>query len=128
MMWIAGLVASGQTSAGRDATRPDGAYRKEQAKLGQAAYDNKCSECHDGGIMGPELWGSAFSSDWRNKKVRALYDLIAKTMPADNPGTLSETEILNLVAYLLQANGFPPGDGMLDQPAALDAMVFSNDK
>ena len=116
-----------RASVGHGKTVRDGVYSKEQATRGRGTYDGKCSECHDGGSMGPELWGSGFLSRWNNKDVQALYDLIAKSMPADAPGTLSENELLDVVAYVVQANGFPAGDTPLTK-SGLETMMFVAEK
>src|SRR5205085_1867798 len=38
-----------------------------------------------------------------------LFDLIKNTMPQTAPGTLTEGMYLDLLAYILQANGLPAG-------------------
>jgi mono/diheme cytochrome c family protein len=121
-------TALGQASSGNDTTVRDGVYSEAQAKRGQATYVDKCSECHDDGLMGPELWGADFLSDWENKNVGALYTLISTTMPADNPGSLKQNEVLDLVAYVLRANGFPPGDKAIESASALDTIRFAGGK
>jgi len=128
LSWAAAVVAGAQGAVDHGKTVRDGVYSKEQATRGRATYDNKCSECHDGGSMGPELWGSGFLSRWSNKSVHALYDVIAKSMPADAPGTLNENELLDVVAYVVQANGFPAGDTPLTTASGLETMMFVADK
>ena len=60
--------------------------------------------------MGPELWGDPFLAQWENKHVGAFFTRIQTTMPEDEPGSLSENEALDIIAYVLQTNGFPAGD------------------
>jgi cytochrome c len=91
----------------------EGVYTAEQAGRGQNVYVSKCSECHDGGIMGPELWGSDFLNAWDGKNVRSLFDAVKGTMPADAPGSLSERDALDVVAYILQENSQPAGSSPL---------------
>lgn len=102
--------AIGQTG---ERTLRDRVYSDEQASRGKAGYDNQCSNCHDGGGMGPALKGDDFLASWENKTVRSLYSRILTTMPSDAPGTLQEQELLDIIAYLIRANGFPPGDTAL---------------
>ena len=116
---VTALVAWGQ---GRSTL--DGVYSGDQAKRGTATYVDKCSECHDGGNMAPELDGHDFLAEWDNKSLGDLYRQIQTTMPADAPGDLKEHDVLDLIAYVLQANGFPPGDQALDNVSALDAIKF----
>ena len=44
-------------------------------------------------------------------------------MPADDPGSLDDWEYLDTLIYILQLNGFPPGDTDL-MPADLDRILI----
>ena len=94
------------------------------AKRGRAAYDNRCATCHDGGSLGPELWGEAFRTEWATNTVGAFYTRILETMPEDDPGSLSENEVLNIVAYVFQMNEFPPGNKPIESASGLATMKF----
>jgi hypothetical protein len=59
--------------------------------------------------MGPPLAGEAFDAVWAGRSVRALFDS-ATTMPPANPGSLSDDTYANLVAYVLQVNGYAAGE------------------
>ena len=121
---VVAAVASGQTSKGTEATVRDGVYNQEQARRGRTTYDVKCAACHDGGTMGPELWGDAFLAHWENKYVGAFFSRIQTTMPEEAPGSLSENDVLDVVAYVLQTNGFPAGDEAIQSASALATMRF----
>lgn len=125
---IVAAVASGQTPSGTETTVRDGVYNQEQAKRGRTAYDAKCAACHDGGTMGPELWGDPFLTQWENKYVGAFFSRIQTTMPEDAPGSLSDNEVLDIVAYVLQTNGFPAGDKAIQSASALATMKFVRKK
>ena len=49
-------------------------------------------------------------------------------MPEDAPGSLSENEVLDIVAYVLQTNGFPAGDKAIPSANALATMKFVRKK
>jgi S-disulfanyl-L-cysteine oxidoreductase SoxD len=115
-------VAFGQSAT--EKTVRDGVYSEEQAKRGRTTYDDKCASCHDGGSMGPELSGESFLSQWDNKPVASFYTRVAETMPADNPGSLSESQILDIVAFVLRSNGFPAGDKAIDSASSLASIKF----
>jgi len=127
---IAGVMAAGVAAAvagqpaGSDVTVRDKVYSQEQSKRGRASYDGKCASCHDGGTMGPELWGDAFLTQWENKDVGAFFTRIQTTMPEDAPGSLGEKEVLDIIAYVIQTNGFPAGDTEIESKAALATMKF----
>jgi hypothetical protein len=91
----------------------DGVYTGEQAKRGEAAFVEACSNCHgrtlEGADMTPALTGGAFMANWDGLTVGDLFDRIRISMPADRPGSLSRQEDADVVAYILQFNQFPAG-------------------
>ena len=98
--------------AATELTIRDGVYSQQQAAQGQTVYIAKCTLCHGPALQGgvnesPPLRGQRFLSDWDQMPLRALYSRILSTMPKADPGSLSSEETLELVAYLLQQNGFP---------------------
>jgi len=116
------------TSSGVEATVRDGVYSEEQAGWGRTTYDSKCASCHDGGTMGPELWGDPFLAQWENKHVGEFFTRIKTTMPEDAPGSLSEKEILDVIAYVIKTNGFPASDKSLQSESALATIKFVRKK
>ncbi|MYA07773.1 MAG: cytochrome c [Holophagales bacterium] len=92
----------------------DGIFTEAQAKRGRAAYDAQCAECHGeglgGGEMAPGLTGVAFRFRWRGLKVADIYTSVQSTMPPEEPGTLGDQAYIDIVAFLLSANGYPAGD------------------
>ena len=122
--WVVIALVSAQATT----SRSDGAYTAEQAGRGQNVYVSKCSECHDGGIMGPELWGRDFLSEWDGKNVRSLFEAVKGTMPADTPGSLSERDALDVVAYILQENGQPAGSSPLEAGIPLTVTITRGSK
>src|SRR5215204_388012 len=106
---VAGRGMRAQNNTERDATT--GVFSREQAAAGKQLYRDVCSSCHlenlSGDTSAPPMVGDEFMSTWENKPLRALYSRIISTMPVDNPGTLPEKTVVDIVAYLLEANGFP---------------------
>ena len=125
-MLLAGLTVV--LRAGADRTVWSGVYSAEQATSGRAAYTAACASCHQdslaGDTMSPALVGDEFRETWHGKKLRALYSRIISTMPSDNPGSLPEKTVLDMVAYLLEANGFPSGPAALERADDLNAIDF----
>ena len=109
-----------------------GVYTKEQATSGKTLYGNACSSCHQetlgGDTMSPALAGDEFLSNWQNKNLRALYSRIISTMPASDPGSLTEKGVLDIVAYLLEANGFPAGSAPLETANELRTITMARPK
>src|SRR6266404_1083966 len=71
-----------------------GAFTAEQASNGGGVYSQNCAACHgmnmDGSGDAPALVGGSFMLKWRPKMVSELFGDILQTMPANNPGSLSE--------------------------------------
>jgi len=100
----------------------DGVYTKEQAVRGRTAYQQDCLKCHaenlGGGEAAPGLVGDEFLQKWNGKTAGALFELMRKTMPSDDPGGLSSRQYSDMLAYILSANQFPAGQKELDREAA----------
>ena len=106
-------TALGAAAGAQRATVWDGIYTTGQATRGKSTYLATCTGCHTDSATAPALVGKSFVSTWDGQTVRDLYSRLRTTMPADNPGTLSENAALDIVAYLLEANGFPAGEAEL---------------
>lgn len=100
----------------------DGVYTREQANRGKTVYGEECLKCHgenlSGGEAGQALAGEEFLRKWNGKTAGDLFGLIRKTMPSDDPGSLSSREYSDLVAYILSGNEFPAGQKELDRDVA----------
>ena len=53
------------------------------------------------------------ANSWRNRRLYDLYSLISNTMPQDRPGSLTDSQYVNVIAYLLQRNQVPSGPAKL---------------
>jgi hypothetical protein len=82
------------------------------------------------GDLAPALVGEEFIGHWYDAKLSELVAKINMTMPADAPGSLKAEEYADVVAYLLQVNGFPAGTETLTlEPAApLEAIKITKAK
>ena len=92
-----------------NASLPAATYSVDQASAGKQVYDSTCVRCHAPG----QLDGAAFSSLWKNRRLYTLYSLISNTMPQDRPGSLTDSQYVNVIAYLLQRNQVPSSDAKL---------------
>jgi len=94
----------------------DGVYSAGQAARGRQVYEVRCGACHGAameGTTGPPLVGDNFLSNWNGRPLADLVDKIEKTMPFNEPVTLSRRESTDLAAYILQAGKFPVGQAEL---------------
>lgn len=89
-----------------------GWYSTDQAAQGAALFKEKCAVCHGANLQGgagPALVGNQFFLRYKGKPLSALWSTIHTEMPLNAPGTLTTSQSLSLVAFVLQKNGFPPG-------------------
>jgi mono/diheme cytochrome c family protein len=86
-------------------------YGGDQAERGRAVFRDRCSECH----YASEMRGTQFQFQWERRTVGDLYGHLVETMPEDDPGSLTPTEYLEVVAYILRMNGFPEGPAELEE-------------
>ena len=76
-----------------------------EAAEGRDVYDGRCKSCH----TAISHTGAPFRANWDKKPLADLYDYMVEKMPKDAPGTLSEEEYTQVLAYVLRMNGMPAG-------------------
>lgn len=102
----------------------DGIYTKAQADGAKAQFDKICADCHAFTVAAKKrpndlpLGDEPFLSKWTGKTVDELVTVIVLTMPNDGSAVVSEAEALNLMAYVLQQNGYPAGATPLTKESA----------
>jgi S-disulfanyl-L-cysteine oxidoreductase SoxD len=105
----------------------DGVYTPQQSDRGKALYTMQCSSCHGTALEGtgqaPPLAGPDFKGDWNGQTADDLFEKMQTSMPADQPGKLSRAQNADILAFLLNSNGFPAGQTELSTDAALLAKI-----
>src|SRR3954463_2793398 len=111
---ISAGVASGVDQQGQGPrTILDGVYTEAQAERGLRSYTEHCSRCHRDNLRGnPEalgLTGTRFIEAWREDTLFSLFDHMATRMPREPRQTLPAAVYRDIVAFILQFNGYPAG-------------------
>lgn len=100
----------------RAATLADGAYSADQAARGAELFGQVCGDCH----ATREFRGTDFFFAWEGSTVGRFVQVVAETMPEDDPGGLPMDQYLAVAAYVLELNEYPAGASPLpDDPAYL---------
>ena len=89
-------------------------FSEAQAERGHAAYQRTCLMCHgegldDGDFGGAPLRGTWFREHWGKASAASLYVYMQSAMPPDNPGSLSDKTYSDILAFILQRNGYRAG-------------------
>lgn len=102
----------------------DGVYTETQAARGKYVYPAICGRCHgyklDGAPDDPDMFptpplaGAKFLRKWSGSSLAILFEYTRETMPAINPGSLSDQEFADVVAYTLAVSGAPAGPEELE--------------
>jgi mono/diheme cytochrome c family protein len=124
------ILAESQQRDSPPQAPPDRSYSEAQAKGGKELFAENCASCHgedlSGAGLAPALAGTTFLGLWEGRSLADLYERLRTTMPADAPGSLSNENYIDVVAFLLQANEVPSGEQDLKTNAAeLKRMVFN---
>lgn len=105
----------------RQGSAQSATFAADQAAAGQAAYEATCAACHTATLQGsfeaPELAGPNFLNRWRERGIDELFQYMRATMPPTG-GRLADDDYTNVIAYLLQQNGFDAGAALVASSAA----------
>ena len=104
------------------------AFTRAQADSGGRVYARSCALCHgarlDDGLAAP-LAGSAFLQKWARpeRSLEELHTVTRNTMPKNAGNTLPAADYVTVLAFMLERNGYVPGDSALVADRARLALV-----
>jgi len=126
VVFLSAAVLFSAAGAGQPRPLASGVYSAAQAARGEQIYRAQCGNCHGAamdGAIGPPLAGQDFLANWSGRPLANLAEQIQKTMPFDQPGSLSRQQSADLVAYMLQVGKFPPGQADLSDNSLAQAVM-----
>jgi mono/diheme cytochrome c family protein len=126
LLLLGALVADAQDASGPSIW--SGVFTAAQAKRGDDAYQASCSGCHGGNLRATDaeavdLTGPAFRAKWNGKTLEERFETMRDTMPLGNANSLGDKTYLDILAFILQFNDFPPGNHELE-PETAKVIVF----
>jgi mono/diheme cytochrome c family protein len=105
------LVYTAADAQGKSVSQ--GVYTAEQAKRGEVVYKEQCAQCHGDMLEGsgpmPPLSGPDFTRNWQGKTVADLFEKTHGSMPATAPGSLTEQQTADILAYMFSMAKQPAG-------------------
>jgi S-disulfanyl-L-cysteine oxidoreductase SoxD len=125
---LAATIVIAQPSAETAPAPAPLSFTSEQVANGHSEYITSCVDCHgpnldDGEFGGPPLKGDAFRTKWFGHPVSSLLGFTHAAMPPDAPGRLPMGTYVEIIAYLLNANGISPGAGELPSDMTVLAKI-----
>jgi len=112
----------------------DGVFTDAQAQRGRGFYLEHCAACHGANLQGGEyraLQGERFWIAWLETTVDYLLGKISTTMPHSEDGSLKGTlgmhTYVDVVAHILNANGFPAGASELTQASSAGIQIVKKE-
>ena len=94
-------------------TVTQGVYTAAQATRGEPVYKEQCASCHGEMLEGsgpmPPLTGPDFAKNWEGKTVAELFEKTHSSMPATAPGSLTEQQTADILAYIFSVSKYPAG-------------------
>ena len=112
-------------------TNWDGIYTDDQATRGRQVYARACAHCHLDSLRGdsvsPTLLGPTFFARFPDATALDLVTAIRSTMPQNAPDSLGDQAYVDLMTYLLKANGASAGAAELKADvAALEGILITD--
>ena len=105
-LWSLTFILSSTVLSGQELKQAS--FSADQAARGSELYQQNCAACHLANLTGsfeaPNLADTGFRSNWANRHVDEFVDMLQRTMPPQAPGSLDESQYLDISAFLLEAN------------------------
>jgi PQQ-dependent dehydrogenase (methanol/ethanol family) len=124
------LFSNGDVSSA-SVRQTEGVFTATQASRGAVAYAKSCASCHGQNLEGttsPALAGARFANKWADGKhtIDDLYFVVRTQMPYGAPATLTNQQYVDIVAFMLQRNGYRAGSKELAaNPTSLKALTIT---
>lgn len=123
----AGASASPRTAPAIPKAAPPAAavlsasFTVQQVERGRDEFRSICGECHSTS----DFRGRTFLFEWRRRTAWDFFRNVTQTMPEDAPGSLTDQQYVDIIAYVLRLNGYAAGAVELGATeAALDQFVM----
>jgi mono/diheme cytochrome c family protein len=120
---VCGFALVGSDLGAQSPTRStaEGVYTVQQAQRGKDVFAGACQSCHDVNAHA----GPAFRTNWTGRTLDALFEFLRASMPKSDPGTLSDVEYVDVMAFLLRQNRMPAGgDALVPDSSVLAKIRF----
>ena len=88
----------------------EGVYSEDQIMRGAVDYINSCAGCHRADLSGAGgALKESFMIHWQQDNLNSIFSFMQANMPANKPGSLMPDTYVDILAFILEENGFPAG-------------------
>ena len=113
-----------------------GIYTRGAKQARRGALFGRLPQCHGLRLNGaaqpdqppsPAIARARFLRKWDGKTVAGLFTCVREVMPTDSPGTLTDQQAIESIAYMFAVSDIPAGDKELPpDPKALEGIVIGD--
>ena len=108
------VVAVVEPEAAAPGAPSSGLYTPGQASRGERRFQQLCADCHRTVEITRSWFGGTI-----HQTAGDLLLIMSMTMPEGSPGSLSNEEYADILAFLLRLNDYPAGEGELPTDLAV---------
>jgi mono/diheme cytochrome c family protein len=102
----AGAPPAAAASTGNLRSSTTGVYSAAQATEGRDLFASQCASCHSAISL---VSNPDFKTQWVGKPLWNLVAFVKREMPTSNPGSLTDAQYSQTIAFLLQTYRQPAG-------------------
>lgn len=102
-VFVAGLALVFANGALGARSVEDAVYTKAQARSGKKLYQEHCVGCHERGYFRQVL------RTRQGETLDPLFEVMVTQMPQNDPGSLSDSDYVDVIAYILSQARFADG-------------------
>ncbi len=113
----AGILGVALAAGAEQRTLNDAVYSKDQARSGKKIYEAHCLACHERNYFRQVL------RTRQGETLTGIFETMVTEMPQNSPGSLSDEEYVDVIAYLLSRARYAAGDEALTA-SELDSILI----
>ena len=100
---LALLAALSGAVGAADRTLDDAVYSRAQARAGKKVYEQHCIACHKRSYFREVLRAR------EGETLASLFEVMVALMPQNAPGSLSDREYVDIIAYIVSQSRYDEG-------------------
>jgi mono/diheme cytochrome c family protein len=100
---LAVMIGIAGSASAAERTLNDAVYSRAQARAGKQVYEAHCISCHDRGYFREVLRAR------QGESLASLFEVMVALMPQNAPGSLSDRDYVDIIAYIVSQARYDDG-------------------